>query len=168
MIIIGIDPGTAKTGYAVMEYPKNYNKSSKRSGNLIECACIDTPSEATMHDRLSQLYDELKNISSRTKPKMMVIEKLFFNTNIKTAMTVGQARGVSLLVASQHAMEVVEYTALQAKQTLTGYGRASKKEMQEAVREYMRLEKVIKPDDANDALAMILCHVEKTRIPEQN
>ena len=92
----------------------------------------------------------------------MVIEKLFFNTNSKTAMTVGQARGICMLVAANHNIKVYEYTALEAKKELTGYGRADKKDMQKSVMEYLNLKEIIKSDDANDAVAIVLCYIRKT------
>lgn len=161
MRIIGIDPGTAKTGYAVVEYADDQT-------SLVTCACINTLKGIDMHKRLKQLYDELSVIVDQFSPTLMVVERLFFNTNVKTAMSVGQARGVPLLIAANHDLEVMEYTALEAKHTLTGYGRASKEEMQTAVKEYMRLDAIIKPDDANDALAMAICFIEKTRHAQTN
>ncbi len=156
MIILGIDPGTALTGYALLE-----KKKSKKKPELIEVDCIRTKAGIDMHIRLKQLHDELGEVAKKHKPDLMVVEKLFFNTNAKTAMSVGQARGVPLLVAANQKMQVYEYTALQAKKVLTGYGRASKKEMQEAVKEYMGLDEIVKPDDANDAIAMVLCFINK-------
>ncbi len=156
MIIIGIDPGTAKTGYAVIE-----KKNVTKPPILREVSCIVTSADLEMHVRLKQLHDKLCEIASVHKPDIMVIEKLFFNTNVKTAMTVGQARGIPLLIAASHDIAVYEYTALQAKLVLTGYGRSSKQEMQTAVRDYMKLDDIIKPDDANDAVAMALCYINK-------
>ncbi|MBI2620642.1 crossover junction endodeoxyribonuclease RuvC [candidate division WWE3 bacterium] len=154
MILLGIDPGTASTGYAVVEITEDKPR-------LMAAGVISTKAEELMHDRLLTLYERLRHVCEAYTPKVMIIEKLFFNTNVKTAMTVGQARGISLLVAADRKMEVIEYTALQAKRSLTGYGRADKKEMQEAVKEYMNLKEVVKPDDANDALAMALCYLCK-------
>lgn len=158
MIIFGIDPGTAKTGYAVVKT----NGVDKRPF-LIDVGCITTLPEEDMHFRLGILYKSLLDLGEKHRPDVMVIEKLFFNTNAKTAISVGQARGVSLLVAanSQKKMEVFEYTALQAKLVVTGYGRADKKEMQEALKKYMGLKEVIKPDDATDAVAIVLCYLDK-------
>jgi crossover junction endodeoxyribonuclease RuvC len=158
MIILGVDPGTAKTGYAVVEVTRD-----KPFPALIECACIDTASDVDMHVRLKQIYDNLLGIASKHNPELLVLEKLFFNTNVKTALTVGQARGVPLLVAAAKNMAVFEYTALEAKLVLTGYGRSSKQEMQEAVRVHMGFDKIIKPDDANDALAIVLCYLSKEK-----
>jgi crossover junction endodeoxyribonuclease RuvC len=158
MIFLGIDPGTAAMGYAVVE------QDDKSKLTLIKADTIATPSTKVMQDRLSMLFDALNKVTKEFSPKCMVIEKLFFNTNVKTAMTVGQARGVALLVASKKKMDVHEYTALEAKKVLTGYGRADKKEMQHAVREIMGLDTIVKVDDANDAVAMVLCHIHKVRI----
>lgn len=156
MIVMGVDPGTALTGIAVAEI-KNTNKPPK----LLEVDTIKTSAGVDMHKRLKQVHEGMEELSKKYSPEVMVIERLFFNTNVKTAMTVGQARGIYLLVAASSNMHVVEYTALQAKQVLTGYGRSTKKEMQEAVKKYMNLDEIIKPDDANDALALLLCFLEK-------
>ncbi len=157
MIFLGIDPGTAAMGYAIVD-----QTDSKIA--LVKADIIATPSTADMHNRLATLFDALNLITKEFTPKCMVIEKLFFNTNVKTAMTVGQARGVALLVASKKKMKVHEYTALEAKKVLTGYGRADKKEMQSAVREFMGLETIVKADDANDAVAMVICHIQKVKM----
>lgn len=157
MIYLGIDPGTATTGFAIVEL-----KTEKPV--LIDSGVVTTAPDLLMHDRLSLLFDSLKKISKQYMPEAMVIEKLFFNTNAKTAMTVGQARGVALLVASQSKMTVCEYTALEAKKAITGYGRADKKEMQKAVMEFMELDHFVKVDDANDAVAMVICHLKKANM----
>jgi len=156
MKIISIDPGTATTGFALLEIDSKESKPV-----LLEANTFLTSSELEPHDRLEILYSLLFKKISDFKPNRIVLEKLFFNTNVKTAISVGQARGVMLLCASQLKLEVFEYTALQAKLVLTGYGRSNKKEMQEAVRNYFQLEKVIKPDDASDAVALGLCHIHK-------
>ena len=111
-----------------------------------------------MHKRLGVLYSNLNDIAAQFNPEMVVIEKLFFNTNAKTAISVGQARGVSMLVAAHNGAGVTEYTALQAKKYLAGYGRADKVEMQNAVKEMLGSSQIIKPDDANDGVAMALCY----------
>lgn len=160
MRLLGIDPGTATTGYAVIEYAEDA-PTIKQGISLIETSAVITPANMDMHSRLDILYRELNEISLKFSPDLMVIERLFFNTNVKTAMTVGQARGVSLLVAAHGSMNVVEYTALEAKKIVSGYGRSSKKEMQEAVRKYMGMKDIIKPDDASDAVAMVICHLHR-------
>lgn len=159
MIIFGIDPGTATTGYAVLEMDGLTPK-------LVEASAFLTPADLELSDRLLMLYDMLNKKVDEFKPEMIVIERIFFNTNTKTAIAVGQARGVLLLIAAQKNLKVHEYTALQAKLVVSGYGRSKKKEMQEAVRQYFNLEKIIKPDDASDAVAMALCHIHKEIIKD--
>jgi crossover junction endodeoxyribonuclease RuvC len=154
MIIFGIDPGTAKMGYGIVD-------ASKKKPILIESDVIITHKDLEMHNRLLLLYNKLNEIAEAFKPDVMVIERLFFNTNVKTAMSVGQARGVSMLTAAYNKMPVYEYTALQAKLILTGYGRSDKKEVQEAVKKQLKLSKQVKSDDANDAVAMALCFINK-------
>jgi crossover junction endodeoxyribonuclease RuvC len=157
MIIFGIDPGTATTGYSVI-------KMENDKPNLIEASAFLTPSDAELQDRLLMLHGMLNKKIDEYNPERIVIEKIFFNTNAKTAIAVGQARGVLLLIAAQRGLKVYEYTALQAKLVVTGYGRSKKKDIQEAVKKYFNLEKIIKPDDASDAVAISLCHIHKELI----
>lgn len=154
MVILGIDPGTARMGYSVIE-------TQGKKMTLVETSTIITVPEMEMHKRLRVLFNSLNDIAKKHSPDVMVIEKIFFNTNAKTAMGVGQARGISLLVAANKKMEVFEYTALQAKLILTGYGRSDKKEMQTAVMKIFKLNNVVKSDDANDAVAIAVCHIKK-------
>ncbi len=157
MIIFGIDPGTATTGYSVI-------KMENEKPILIEASAFLTPSDAELQDRLLMLHGMLNKKIDEFNPERIVIEKIFFNTNAKTAIAVGQARGVLLLIAAQRGLKVYEYTALQAKLIVTGYGRSKKKDIQEAVKKYFNLEKIIKPDDASDAVAISLCHIHKELI----
>jgi len=157
MIIFGIDPGTATTGYSVI-------KMENEKPILIEASAFLTPSDAELQDRLLMLHGMLNKKIDEYNPERIVIEKIFFNTNAKTAIAVGQARGVLLLIAAQRGLKVYEYTALQAKLVVTGYGRSKKKDIQEAVKKYFNLEKIIKPDDASDAVAISLCHIHKELI----
>lgn len=157
MIILGIDPGTASTGFAFVEI-------SKKAPKILEAGVVSTAKDVDMHKRLKIIHNELTRLCKTHLPEEMVIERLFFNTNAKTAMTVGQARGVSLLVGAEFNMKIIEYTALQAKATLTGYGRADKKEVQNAVKKYFKLKDIIRPDDASDAVAMVACHLERIYI----
>jgi crossover junction endodeoxyribonuclease RuvC len=157
MIIFGIDPGTATTGYSVI-------KMENEKPILIEASAFLTPSDAELQDRLLMLHGMLNKKIDEFNPERIVIEKIFFNTNAKTAIAVGQARGVLLLIAAQRGLKVYEYTALQAKLVVTGYGRSKKKDIQEAVKKYFNLEKIIKPDDASDAVAISLCHIHKELI----
>jgi crossover junction endodeoxyribonuclease RuvC len=162
MIILGIDPGTAKMGYAFVEVPEGVG--AKKLPKVLACGVVTTGKDLEMHRRLKYIYLQLTSLCKKYKPGLMVVERLFFNTNAKTAMTVGQARGVVLLVGAEYDIDVFEYTALQAKLVLTGYGRAEKSVMQAAVKSYLGLEDHIKPDDANDAVAMALCHIAKSVI----
>lgn len=159
MRILGIDPGTATTGYAVIEM-------DGLTPILKEASAFLTPADLELSDRLLMLYDMLNKKIDELEPEMIIIERIFFNTNTKTAIAVGQARGVLLLIAAQKKLKVHEYTALQAKLVVSGYGRSKKKEMQEAVKNYFNLEKIIKPDDASDAVAMALCHIHKEIIKD--
>lgn len=158
MIILGIDPGTARMGYSIMEA----NSNSKYK--LIHYDCMQTHQDYEMQYRLRFLYKELREITKKFSPDVMVLERIFFNVNAKTAIHVGQARGVALLAAAETKMKVFEYTALEAKKVVTGFGRADKKQMQAAVRDYLKLDDIIKSDDANDAVAMALCFINKDYI----
>ncbi len=156
MIILGIDPGTALTGFAVLE-----TKCSRLWPIIVASSVVATSKVLEMPHRLRMLYKGLSNVVDEFSPDIMVVERLFFNTNAKTAISVGQARGVLLLLAANRKIDVFEHTALEAKMVLTGYGRAKKKEVQEAVKEFFELDAVIKPDDANDAAAIALCFLSK-------
>ncbi len=153
MIVLGIDPGTARTGYAIVQL--------KSKPILIESDTIITPAGIDMPKRLKMLYREMTDLVKKHSPDVMVIERLFFNTNAKTAIAVGQSRGVTMLVAANKNLMVAEYTALEAKLALTGYGRSDKKQVQEAVKKYLGLDKIVKSDDANDAVAIALCYLKK-------
>lgn len=153
MIILGIDPGTATTGYGVIE-----KKGQKHK--IIECGCIQTPAKTPLHDRLDAIYDELLEIIEKHSPDHMAVEELFFATNAKTAIAVGQARGVVLLAGKKKSLSVFEYTPLEVKMALTGYGRADKRQIQEMVKVLLSLPEIPKPDDAADALAIAICHAQ--------
>ncbi|MFH2109371.1 MAG: crossover junction endodeoxyribonuclease RuvC [Patescibacteria group bacterium] len=155
MIIIGIDPGTAITGYGIIGFVKN------KPLKVVSYGCISTQANTIMSSRLLTLYHEIEKLLDKHKPKEIVIERIFFNTNVKTALSVGQARGVIMLAAETRNIPLFEYTALQAKLILTGYGRAKKKEMQLAVPKYLNLTEKIKQDDAADGLAMAITHLVK-------
>ncbi len=151
MKIIGIDPGTGILGFGVIEI------DAKNKVHLIDGGVIRTPVKENDSIRLKTIYDELEQLIIEHKPTVMSVEKLFFAQNVTTAMTVAQARGVVLLLGQQHGMELHEYTPLQIKQALTGYGRADKKQMQEMVRVVLGLKSVPEPDDCADALACAIC-----------
>jgi crossover junction endodeoxyribonuclease RuvC len=151
MRIIGIDPGTGILGFGVIEVVKGRTK-------LVTAGVISTPAHTSLPDRLHEIYNGLTEIIEETKPTIMAIEKLFFSQNVTTAMSVSHARGVAMLTGRQAGLRIEEYTPLQIKQTMTGYGRADKKQMQEMVRIHLQLKDVPKPDDCADALAAaIMC-----------
>jgi len=152
MIILGIDPGTAIMGYGLIE----------KSGNRlrpIEYACWRTPAHTPLQERLLSLYTNLEELLIKVQPDQMAVEELFFNSNTTTAMAVGQARGIVLLAAAQKGIPVYEYTPLQVKQAVVGYGKADKQQVQHMVRALLALQEIPKPDDAADALAVAICHV---------
>jgi crossover junction endodeoxyribonuclease RuvC len=151
MRIIGIDPGTGILGFGVIEY---------NHGNLqiVDAGVIRTPVKEDDDKRLEIIYNELTDIIAATKPEVMSVEKLFFAQNVTTAMTVAQARGIVLLTGRQAGLTIFEYTPLQIKQAITGYGRAEKKQIQEMVKVILKLKTVPQPDDCADALAAAITH----------
>lgn len=151
MIIMGIDPGYAIVGVGVIEYKSNHFR-------VIDYGAVTTSKEDNLNDRLLQIYNEICTIIDKYNPDSLAIEKLYFNTNATTAIGVAEARGVCLLAAKQRGMDIAEYTPLQVKQAVTGYGKAVKQQVQEMTRMLLNLEKVPKPDDTADALAMAICH----------
>lgn len=151
MRILGIDPGTGILGFGVIDVVKG-------QPILVDAGVIRTPVHEDDAVRLLTIYDELTEIIKLTKPEVMSVEKLFFARNVTTAMTVSQARGVVLLCGMQAGMGIAEYTPMQIKQAVTGYGKADKKQMQEMVRVILQLKETPKPDDAADALAAAITH----------
>ena len=151
MRILGIDPGYAIVGYGVLEYSNN-------RFTVLDYGAITTQAGTPFNRRLEMIYDDLCLLMERFHPEAMSIEKLFYNTNAKTVIDVAQARGVTVLAAQKHGVEVFEYTPLQVKQSVVGYGRAEKKQVQEMTRTMLHLKAVPKPDDTADALAMAICH----------
>ncbi len=151
MIILGIDPGYAIVGYGVIEY------KAMRFRTLAYGA-ITTPANMPPEERMKVIYDELDTIIKMYHPDCMAIEELFFNTNQKTAILVAEARGVMLLCAKQNGLNIFEYTPLQVKQAIVGYGRAEKKQVIAMVVNFLKLEKKPKLDDTADALAIAVCH----------
>lgn len=151
MKILGIDPGIAIVGYSIVECEGNNYRA-------LEYGCITTDSKMDFPDRLKLVYDEISNIIDEHKPDDLAIEELFFNKNVKTAIMVGQARGVEILAAKNKGLEIFEYTPLQIKQAVVGYGRAEKHQVQEMVKMLLNLKTIPKPDDAADALAVAMCH----------
>ncbi|MBQ5590697.1 MAG: crossover junction endodeoxyribonuclease RuvC [Clostridia bacterium] len=151
MIILGLDPGYAIVGYGVIEYKAN-------KFNVIDYGAITTSKDNELNDRLLQIYNELCDILDKYKPDALSIEQLFFNTNATTAIGVAEARGICILAAKQRGMDIAEYTPLQVKQAVTGYGKAIKQQVQEMTRMLLNLRTVPKPDDTADALAVAICH----------
>jgi len=157
MVILGIDPGTAITGYGVVSHEGNHLKK-------IAFGVIRTTPDQEMAERLSQLYKELQEIIVKYAPEVVAVEELFFNKNVRTALAVGQARGVIMLAANNAGLKIVEYTPLQVKQAVVGYGRAEKLQVQEMVRMLLCLTELPKPDDAADALAIGICHAHSRKL----
>ena len=151
MIIIGIDPGYAIVGIGVVEYVGNKFRT-------LEYNAITTPAGMPTTERLKKIYQEMTMYIDKYKPDAVAIEELFFNNNAKTAILVGEARGVAVLACAHGNLKISEYTPLQIKQALVGYGRADKKQVQAMVKAILNLEKVPKPDDTADALAAAICH----------
>lgn len=158
MIILGIDPGTATTGWGVIEA---FNGEKERKIKCLGYGCIKTPVDMVMPERLLLLKKGLKEIIRKYRPDYIILEKLFFGANSKTAMSVGQARGVIMLLTAEERISLVEYQGLQVKLLLTGYGRADKAKIQKVVRKMLSLKIKPKPDDAADALAVAICYTIK-------
>lgn len=151
MIILGIDPGIAITGYGIVQCKGNSFKA-------IDYGIITTEANTPFPKRLKILYDEMNKVIEKFHPEDLAIEELFFNKNVKTAIKVGQARGVEILAGINKGLKIYEYTPLQVKQGVVGYGRADKRQVQEMVKLLLNLKDIPKPDDAADALAVAICH----------
>jgi crossover junction endodeoxyribonuclease RuvC len=151
MRIIGIDPGYAILGYGVVDYERS-------KYTLVECGVITTGKDMAMPERLKRVYSMLMDVIADFAPDAASVEELFFNSNQKTAIKVGEARGAAILACANSGLEVFEYTPLQIKQALSGYGRADKRQMQEIVRQVCGLSEAPRPDDAADAVAAAICH----------
>jgi crossover junction endodeoxyribonuclease RuvC len=155
--ILGIDPGTGRLGFGVIDIIAGVP-------HLVDAGVITTPPHTEESERLITIYDELSNIIVDTHPTQMSVERLFFSQNVTTGMAVAQARGVILLCGKQAGLELSEYTPLQIKMALTGYGRATKQQIQEMVRVLLKLKEIPKPDDCADALAIALVHSHRLRV----
>lgn len=157
MRIIGIDPGTGILGFGVIDV-----EGEKLS--VVDAGVVSTPAHTPLDERLEEIFNSLIEIIDSTKPDVMSIEKLFFARNVTTAMSVSHARGVAMLAGRKGGLPISEYTPLQIKQTVTGYGKADKKQVQEMVRVHLKLQNVPKPDDCADALAAAITHYLMTRV----
>lgn len=155
MMILGIDPGYAIVGYGLIDYRNNHF-------TVVDYGAILTDAGTPFNERLERIYDNLTAIIEEYKPEAMSVEKVFYNSNAKTVIDVSQARGVIMLAAQKNRIPVFEYTPLQVKQSVVGYGRAEKKQIQEMTRRILALEKIPKPDDTADALAMAICHAHSS------
>jgi crossover junction endodeoxyribonuclease RuvC len=151
MIILGIDPGLAIVGYGVIEYFGNQYR-------VLDYGAITTDSDMSFPERLETIYKKMSDIIDTYQPEDMAMEELFFNKNTKTALKVGQARGVQILCAKNKGLKIYEYTPLQVKQAVVGYGRAEKSQVQKMVKVLLNLKEIPKPDDVADALAVAICH----------
>lgn len=150
MIILGIDPGIADTGYGVI-------KKTGDHYSLVDYGSIKTPAKTDLSERLVSLHNELESIIKKYQPEIIGVEELFFAKNVKTAITVAHARGVILLTAKEQNCTVREFTPLQVKQALIGYGRADKNQIQQMIKTILKLKEIPRPDDAADALAIAVC-----------
>ncbi|MCQ2771123.1 MAG: crossover junction endodeoxyribonuclease RuvC [Clostridia bacterium] len=151
MRILGIDPGLAIVGYGVVDYIRG-------KFNIIAMGSIQTPAGTQTEDRIKTIYDDLNSIIDEYQPSEVSIEELFFNTNQKTAIAVAEARGVILLSCKNNGLNIAEYTPLQVKQSVCGYGRATKKQVMEMTRMLLGMTEKIKLDDTADAIALAICH----------
>ena len=157
MLVIGIDPGTAITGYGLVREEKNGDLS------VVGYGVIETPAKMPMPERLLNLYRQLKDITLLHRPDSGAVEKLFFQKNVRTAISVGQGRGVAILALAEAEMPIAEYSPNEIKQSIAGYGGADKAQMQYMVKAVLNLEETPKPDDAADALAVAICHIHSSR-----
>lgn len=157
MRVLGLDPGIGRTGWGIVRIEKGDMQIEKHG-------CIETSQKLSTEKRLQELYDQLELLLHREKPDVFAIEELFFNTNSKTAMVVGQARGVALLAVAQQGIPVTVYTPLQVKIAVTGYGRADKKQVGQMVKTLLHLDSIPKPDDTADALAIAITHAFSYRM----
>ena len=155
--VLGLDPGTATTGFGLVEESDNSLKA-------VEYGVILTPANLPMPQRLRLIFLRVSELLERFRPEAISVEKLFFNRNVTTALSVGQARGVALLAAANTDLPVFEYTPLELKQAISGFGRASKDQVQQMVRLILQLEQIPKPDDAADALAIAICHIQSAQM----
>ena len=160
MRILGIDPGFAITGYSIIDYQGNKFK-------LIDSGAVTTKAGESFPLRLTKIYDDLSMIIDEYKPDATSVEELFFNNNVKTAINVAQARGVVLVVGCQKQIPTYEYTPLQIKQAVAGYGRADKIQVQKMVKAILNVEKLPKLDDTTDSMAAAICHAHSARFSEK-
>lgn len=152
--ILGVDPGSGTTGYGIIETDGSTHRA-------VLYSAVKTPSRRPFHQRLLKIYDELSGVLVREKADVLAIEDVFYATNVQSALKLGHARGIALLVAAQHKLPVYEYSPLEVKNAVVGYGRAEKAQVQAMVRLLLNLPEIPTPDDAADALAVAICHAHR-------
>jgi len=157
MLVLGIDPGTAITGYGLV-------KGEDDDLTLVAYGAITTSSDWPLPERLQRIHRELTAVIEDRQPTAVAVEELFFSKNVRTALSVGQARGVALLAAANAGLPIHEYTPLQVKQAIVGYGRATKDQVQQMVKMLLGLDSVPQPDDAADAIAVAICHIHSAKL----
>ncbi len=159
MLVLGIDPGTALCGYGLV-------RADGDEMSLVAYGAVSTPSKMPLAERLLQIHEELRGLIAAHHPESAAVEKLFFSKNTRTALAVGHARGVVLLSAAEAGLPVYEYTPNEVKQAIVGYGGADKNQMQQMVRMLLHLDFVPEPDDAADAVAIAICHIQSSHLRE--
>ncbi len=159
MLVLGIDPGTALCGYGLV-------RADGDEMSLVAYGAVSTPSKMPLAERLLQIHRELRELIAEHHPESAAVEKLFFSKNTRTALAVGHARGVVLLSAAEAGLPVYEYTPNEVKQAIVGYGGADKNQMQQMVRMLLHLDFVPEPDDAADAVAIAICHIQSSHLRE--
>jgi crossover junction endodeoxyribonuclease RuvC len=157
-VVLGIDPGTASTGYGIVA------RTSTGAYELLACGVIRTEPAQPMHHRLLEIFQDLQALIDEFHPDEVAVEELFFGRNVTTAITVGQARGASLLAAATKGLPVAEYTPASIKQAITGYGGADKVQVQHMIQRILCLEEIPRPDDAADGVAVALCHLQTVEV----
>jgi crossover junction endodeoxyribonuclease RuvC len=165
MITLGIDPGTAIMGYGLVESGVAVSKQGQYGSEglrMVEYGALHTPANASLSERLPMLYKGIMDLLEEHKPEAVAVEQLFFNKNVRTALSVGHARGVVILAAAHAGLAVGEYTPLQVKQAVVGYGRATKEQVQAMVKVLLNMDHIPRPDDAADALAVAICHIHSS------
>jgi crossover junction endodeoxyribonuclease RuvC len=169
MLTLGIDPGTAIMGYGLVESEAGGDEGRVRGEQLkmVEYGALYTPANTPLVERLPMLYEGLRDLIKEYKPLSVAIEELFFNKNVRTALAVGHARGIAILAAAHSNLPVGEYTPLQVKQAVVGYGRATKEQVQAMVKILLNMDHIPRPDDAADALAVAICHIHSAAFEER-
>src|SRR5262245_6295266 len=168
MITLGIDPGTAIMGYGLVESGVAASGAgSVEQLRMVEYGALYTPANAPLCERLPMLYKGVMELLAEYKPQAMALEELFFNKNVRTALSVGHARGIVILAAAHSGVHLGEYTPLQVKQAVVGYGRATKEQVQAMVKLLLNMDHIPRPDDAADALAVAICHIHSSAFEER-